>query len=147
VQKKGKVIEGTETEGSNSQVESEDSNFETPRALKRGAAPSAPFISTDNHSDTEDIVDQERVTASEYHESVTAASEYHESESDNQQQQSETESESDKNVQNLKDRNRSTSPRCLEMRMGRRISKHSERTWRNDELLLRRKGRRFVDCL
>jgi hypothetical protein len=35
------------------------------------------------------------------HESVTAASEYHESESDNQQQQSETESELDKNVQNL----------------------------------------------
>jgi hypothetical protein len=65
VQKKGKVIEGTETEGSNSQVESEDSNFETPRALKRGTAPSAPFISTDNHSDTKDIVDQERVTASE----------------------------------------------------------------------------------
>ena len=93
MQKKGKVVEGTETEASDSQVESEDSNFETPRALKRGAAQSATFIPTDSNSDTEEIVDQERVNASEYHES----------ELDNQQQQSESKSKSklDKNVQNL----------------------------------------------
>ena len=92
VQKNGKVVEGTETEGGNSQVESEDSNFETPRALKRGTDLSAPSISTDNDSDTVEIVDQERVSASEYQESQL----------DNQQQQSESESDSDKNVQNLK---------------------------------------------
>jgi hypothetical protein len=62
-QKKGRVFEEAESEDRLSQFESEDSNFVTPKALKRFASNSINDGATDNDSDTEEIISDGRASS------------------------------------------------------------------------------------